>query len=732
MFVFDCYSEEKNCLVLFLGQYDPRSRASLSSEIQEAYKQSLTPEVIIFLYPKYISSEISELLLDNSFIIDITRQKHSQVICVHFDKHGVLKIQKNLSNEGNSNALPDMKYLSRDITKYGYRHLLDLRKNEVLVRSPAGTIFVKPSGKEKEEFIYASALARNSCEHQFLAMSLLSFFPADREIEYIYIDTASISAIAESLTYYLSRFQNTNCKQVKYESFSSYDGMDTQCPDNTDSAWVIISASASMSMGKKIVKSWRLNPKQVITILSYQSTLADTEDNIGNALVFSVDDYSSRDDKSKSPVKVQVQGESFAAEISTPIPILFGLAHKPKLIDSAIYKYTKKGTFSLNRKSVRVHVDYSELRKNYLSKGKVSGKLFEWLNQVVKWSIPKNLKCIVIGNDESDIIFLKDVKHVLKNNGFELKNITEIHADSHSEMCEIGEGGVLILSSAISSGHNFVDVNRALRLAGHKGMRIFVTAFTTSHTVKEFNLFKQSLTQGFNGFRYAFFTYKKISLGDKSISSWESEKMWITGLINGAKDEEPGLHYWLSRKSMLEKVGTGLDGKVGLKFSNSTGKLQFAPDFVFWPPSYEVDKVCHEAVYMTVCAILQNARDNYVSGQKLGSNIYQHSVIAPENFVRFNDSLLQSCIWRAAYPSELDYRRSEVLSNDFQRILSKIMVSCNSERGEVCLDLLIAIALRWIKLSKKALNKLLIDAEEHLVEPHAKLLVEQIKFEFQL
>jgi hypothetical protein len=137
-----------------------------------------------------------------------------------------------------------------------------------------------------------------------------------------------------------------------------------------------------------------------------------------------------------------------------------------------------------------------------------------------------------------------------------------------------------------------------------------------------------------------------------------------------------------------------------------------------------------EAVYATISSVLQNLRDNEIDGCKLSANIYQHCVTDPENFVRFNDSVLQSCLWRCAMPGELDYRRSDALSSDMQRILRKMFMSCESARGVTSLDLLMGLATRWIKISNEAMKAVINDAELNLIRPHAILLINQMKKEF--
>lgn len=719
---------------MFLGQYVSTASKFLTSSIQNAYKENLTPEIVFLIYPEYLGKEIALFLENENSQVDLTRRRFSPVLCISFDVKGNFSVKRSFNDPANTDI--DCKKLQLDVIKCGYDNLMQKRSKEVLVKAPAGTTFVKPSGKNLEEFIYASQLARCNDEYQFLAMSLLRHAPNIDTIDCIYIDTSSISTIAESVIYYLTKFQGGICKHIAFQSFSSYSGLEEiGRPDNTSFAWVIISASATTSLGKKLVKDWNIKPEQVVTILSYQSLLTEEDKNLGNATVFNLDEYSTRDKKSFSPTKVQVQGESFSAEVSNPEKALLIRKYKPDFIDACIYEYHNKQVFSSN-KSVNssqavhpIYVNYLNLRKHYLDKSADDNKLHSWMKQVVQWTIPRNLTAIIVDSDAASNQLFLDFKDVLTECNFYTDSISRLQPHDQIEMQKIDEGSVLVLSPAVSTGRFFVDVNRELRLAKHKGMRVFATPFVVAPSREQYKTLLTSLTQGTNNFKYSYVSFNRIYTGGKVISSWDKELELIRELINDVGGESEGVEYWINRKDTLEKQGEGINGMIGLNYSDVSKKLELAKDFVFWPEGYE--GYDPEAVYATVSSVLQNLRDNKIDGCRLSANIYQHCVLDPENFVRFNDPILQSCIWRCAMPGELDYRRSDALSNDIQRVLKKIFISCDSARGITSLDFLMGLATRWIKISNDSMQIVLKDAEEHLKQPHAKLIIEFMKKDFK-
>ena len=295
-------------------------------------------------------------------------------------------------------------------------------------------------------------------------------------------------------------------------------------------------------------------------------------------------------------------------------------------------------------------------------------------------------------------------------------------------MSELQNDAVLVLAPAVSTARVFVDVNRALRLANHGGMRIFATPFVVAPSKKQFDDTRISLTQGTDGFKYHYLHLHTLFLCSKSISSWVKELDVVKDIITMSQKNTEA-KFWIDRKQILERTSEGLKNQVGITYTKGQ-KLGLTKDFAFWTSEYDPDNVNGSAVFATVGAVLQHLRENKIDGHQLSSNIYKHAVLDPENFVRFNDPILQSCLWRCALPGELDYRRSEFLSSDFRRVLTKIFEACDSPRGITSLDLLMGLATRWIKVSSSEMKIIIESADKNLHKPYAKAMIRYMQSEF--
>jgi len=103
---------------------------------------------------------------------------------------------------------------------------------------------------------------------------------------------------------------------------------------------------------------------------------------------------------------------------------------------------------------------------------------------------------------------------------------------------------------------------------------------------------------------------------------------------------------------------------------------------------------------------------------------YESVVLAPENFQRFNDNILQVCLLRAALPSEMDYSSSAEVSLLMKEVLQKIFARRHLTFGGAALEFAAALLSGRMKLAPVHLKQLLESTLPELLaeaEPSALL-----------
>lgn len=103
----------------------------------------------------------------------------------------------------------------------------------------------------------------------------------------------------------------------------------------------------------------------------------------------------------------------------------------------------------------------------------------------------------------------------------------------------------------------------------------------------------------------------------------------------------------------------------------------------------------------------------------------QHAVLDPDNFSRFDDPLLHSCLWRAATSSELDWSSSLEMSNTCKSFMLRQMAMNYNGDENTMLDLFIGIACGKIQRSKRCVIEII---DTGYVAFDNQAIVELLKF----
>jgi len=688
-------------LVIFSGQleggdFDYGSRLEI-----ELARYPVAPDNILFIFPEHIEGDLNSLLLPGTrFIRNVTR--YGDKTNIYFFKFGDYSDLSQLSFEGFEEGFSvDLEDLKQAIVSDGVFLLAESRRDQVVQKSPSGTVFVKPSSEEFEEFIKASELAVGYSENQFLAFCLLSKKPRSVPVKHIWIDTSGISSFIEALIYYIYKFSDSSCKTVTYSSYKSYSNLNECKPDYVGNVWMIISASTSNNLGQRAANEWGMNDDQVITLLSYRD---GEPDNVGDKVVANIGRLSSANEhlrKVGAAIGVAIQGENFTAQVKEPNKVLIKSKHKPSEIETSIFPFHYMDSLACNKLGRDLFVDVEMVIKEDPGKA-----LRSWIEKIVGWYAPSNLEWITFQAECSASALLADIV-LEKLSEFNLsKSIKKIDLKDAETMVS-GDGSVLILSPVVTKGSSLLKVNRNLRLSKHNGNRVFLCPFVTPPSRSDFVSLYNTLTYGPGGLKYQFFYFHKIHAGsNEAENAWKDE----LDLIENFSDE-----FWVFRARALSRQSQGLTLDVGTPAAPSRAPLDFTQDFAFWSKKYDPKKVRSSSVYASISSILQSLRDKPYSELDrdfLTASAYQHSVIDPENFLRFDDPLLHTCLWRSAIGSELDYSSSPAMSSVFSEFLCRLLSGYSEGRENAALDLLVGLAVKRIRLSKKCFCEIMDKVKE--------------------
>ncbi len=731
---------------------------SLQVEIRAFYERHYQTDKIFVLGAKYAADELNRVFIkqQKSTFIGIPKKEDTHLSehlhLLTFDKDGNIEcldgtetdaFEAKLINEGLQNIFINRGGL---ITSEGAHH------------------FVFPSGKHCDKFLRTGNILLHSCEINFIAFALLGHFD-ENKYDQIYCDTSSINSVAFSLVQLKNRFLiEKEKKHIPISSFSSYQGLyknDLSYPKN---AFLLISASTSANIIGYILNHHRIIDRNNIVILFFLGEdwkVADVKDRIICNLTLTNDNPSGIQhyETFKENECKHCKRGSFAVEVAGDVFLLENPVVKPLLIEArdadrklsgfvkqfisvnkseTILKVNYKENSKIESK-YEIYIDYSRIldgiQKNKYKKYKA--KLDNYIDQYV----PSNTRYILSLNDSASKELAKYIQESICGNYLK-KNIPKIFNQDllSQEINKDVAGTIVVTGSCISNGKNLLYISRALRQ--YDKLRI-VYFIGISRTVNGDYLdkLKKDLKYGqYGGETYTFVTIETLYCNNNSVStSWVDEIQFLKKMIDFIFDSSPesadALSILRTRKKFLEtssgEVERGLKEQLFYpSFNTKNGELVIRKNFAFFNFNDYEKNTTQSDIYFTISNILNSLRNSADNKHNLSQSAYVRNVLAPSNFNRFNDGIIQASLLRAARPDELAYKNDENLSNEMYHLMETLIKYHEDEQGEGLMEFIYAIASKKLSLKeghlKSVIEKLQSECKNELVNCYCKYMEHEL------
>lgn len=674
--------------------------ADLSDAIRDSLRRITYPDgVVIVCVPSEEKEVLSLCNKEESVLRSLERasNKVSVAICklkINGDL-GVLQFIKN-KRRGMTALSAD----SASIYEAGLEQLFS--SSNVLMRAPAGFIFLKPSGNRSSYFLRAEEAIFETDRVHFLACSLLlTIYERSKtcsNIDVIFIDTMAIASVA-----YVLRDLYVDLYELSYKprvvSFHSYGGMKKVGKPFPGTSMCLISASSSMSMQRDWQRLNQCGLKEVLTLITLKG--AENEESALYRLPQRRDDLQRAREGSLKDLRIM--GEKFSPEEISPKEVLLKVKHH-KLVDwakkAAIYSEAQLfTTFEIDksRKKIRpVHLNGELLVKQHCIK--------KFARHVVHQKLPVSVKKVIYQNDLPSKELGEYCVYLIRN---AIGNtIPLVCADSiGSSEFEDGEG-LLIVAAVIGRGTKLLSLSMDLR-EQHKGPRQYLIGFHLGERTGDQVRLGSNLKFTPDNWNIEVTTMEFLALGVTEDSLSNSEVVVIESLTASC------LTARIQERLLSLKSYSGCSNGAFLPPMKTARKsLVLRPTFAFWSCKYK-KRVDHSgAVLATVAAVLQRARELNSTEEdeaRLSSDAFQQVNLSPENFARFNDGIVQAALLRCALAQELDYRSNKTASDRMKSIVIGVFSASDRDQGEAALEFGLALASGKMLLSPDDQDYLIVE-----------------------
>ena len=561
--------------------------------------------------------------------------------------------------------------------------------------------FENPSGRHTERFIRLSNILVRGAEISFIGFCALPSIPANTSIAYL--DTPSLYALVAAINEQRSSF-GAEATRILADNFSSYAGFEAYPFDVSDRAVVLISASSSGTLAKRLIEEKGFAADRIAHLLYLGRRASET----GIVCNLARDARDNPEGIATPPVveeaaecllcargshAIKLQGDQFEFAGPQQDALLIVQKDAPLGLAELMDRYVGERVFELGsgRGVGRA------LRQFNVNAARLAGSdaFAKRLDYVLRRSLPASLATVIAVDADSRNLAAEVAARVPG----------EVRVLMYDDIDQLDPGStdaVAIVALAIESGRTLMDVSRDLRSVAPNAPLLYLAGMSKTTGEAKREALERTLERTHNPFPYQFIAVERIVLPSSSVSNaWSSEMRFlrdpeVMALAPIALRPMIG-----ARSDKLRQVSQPMLDDLYL--ANADRPLRLQPGFVFWPDGVPDREMHTQAdVFFTIASVLQRLRANAGgrAPRAILSNWFQQTVLAPANFGRFNDDCIQASLLRAAHPYELNYVDCPEESREMGRLVRRIVGACLAERGGAAAEFLLAIATGRLSLRR--------------------------------
>lgn len=668
----------------------------LHSALEAELDSNLTADQIVFIIPDHAERQLKETLSNDVGLASLIARfnKRTALLLQTFSHQG------KFSNPQNIGEIEQIVTYEKDVL---CRRLLTgiFLRNGGFVEANDNYHFVNPSGRHTQKFIRIANLLDDSAEVGFFAFACMSFVSPG--IDQVYVDTPSLFSVVAALNEIRLGFQ---LPSLAIRNFASYKVLNPGMLQPDTKSLCLISASSSGGLATRLIDKFDLGNENVLQLLYLGDTSArhptvcdlsyDKEANpegISNkSRVF--DETDCEYCKSGS-FTVHLHGSQFDIKPPQPSPYIILKSDAPNGLAKTMSRFAKSEALSvtLGQRSGARERDYFIDAQLALNEIATSADLDYILRRVVPFSVSH-----IIQIDEHSQAL---AERIAGKFGSEPPPII-LPSEIREKIDEKTEFAIIVAAAVIESGRCLTDASRDLRLFAADAPIVYVVGVEKTTDLTSRKSLEKTLIQTHKAIKHQFASTIKITLPKSSeTNAWNAElAFWQQTSRNDCfQDCETFI------RERIERIGSGTPFRTDLFLPRANGDaLKLQPGFVFWPENLPEKEHSQADVFFTISSVLQNLRARSESNENkpgIYSHWFHHTVLSPENFVRFNDDIIQASLLRAALRPELNYLETPIESREFGRIILRLIKSHEHERGGACFEFLLALASNRLQLTKK-------------------------------
>jgi hypothetical protein len=583
--------------------------------------------------------------------------------------------------------------------------------------APPGVHYSKTSKAHSASFIRASNALVKSRHTLTLAYWLLPFVgqPARR----ILVDTSAIASLVYAACQ-VAVETGMRPAMPTIDSFQSYEGLSDADLEDVENTLFVISASTSGNLARRAFARG-VERQRLCTLYLLSREQADQD------AVCQLRKHNHNPDglelleswpESQCPLcrngsaAIQIGGDLFLTALPETDSVLLVKRHLLDQQRDIISLFSGLGVFRVHRRigdrTAEISVDLAPAFEDAEVSANVMEFREDWKHLLRRY-VPANLTHIVYPTYPYAHELARDVAKFVSEYVLSQPELTSgielFETATHSDGCAI------VTTPCVHNPNEIMGINRDLRTTIPGGTVTYLIPLLRAQSEAQAKGMISNITFGDRGAgtfsHHSLFTLYLPE--DRDLNPWDRELDCIKVLIDWLESQEEVVPaQLLARRTYLYEVtATGI---VNTLFwpDGTEQALTIRSNFVLLPTEDGRRSLSQADIFVVVSALLNNLR-LMEQGDTLRSSQYQHRILAPGNFVRFNDGVIQAALLRAARGSELNYvatdtgRHSAEMADHIEEMTRK----ASAQEGEALTEFILAIATGTLRLAEKDLESII-------------------------
>lgn len=370
---------------------------------------------------------------------------------------------------------PEISVAFSDLRRRGVTDIF-MRRGGFVESTPAFH-FENPSKRHTERFIRLSNILTRGAEIGFIAFATLPFVPANATVAYV--DTPAVFAVVAAINEQLSSFGR---ETLLADSFGSYQGYSTYSFTRQREAVVIVSASSSVSLARKLIDEKEFEADSVVHLL-FLGRSPPPPQLVCN---LAADPLENPDGVDQLPlvqpsegcsicatgsIAIKLSGDQFDISGPQPEPLLITRDHAPKDLSVKMGRLGGKRVLGLvpgaDGKQDHRLLDVCE-------KALLASESFKIrMDYALRRSLPAAISHIVPVGTRSNVL----AQHVRDRANHAGRAAIMVDPNQLDLIVEEWNTSIVVVAASIESGRSLLDISRDLRSIAKNAPILYLVGF---------------------------------------------------------------------------------------------------------------------------------------------------------------------------------------------------------------------------------------------------------------